>query len=138
MYQRIILPTDGSELAMEGVNEGLKLASKLDIPVTAIHVIEIGDIGISSETKKELEKSAKGILRGVKDAAEEEVKIETKVFKGTPYKKISEYAEEEDAIFISSHGSSGFRDLFMGSTTQRLLKNADCTVAVVRGKPGED
>ncbi len=138
MYRRVIVPTDGSELAMKGVKEGMKLARYLDIPVTAVHVVDIGDISLTGKMEESLRKSAENILREVEDLAEElEVEIESKTFKGTPYKRISEYAQKDDVIYISSHGSSGFRELFMGSTTQRLLNHADCTVSVVKGTPGK-
>ena len=45
-----------------------------------------------------------------------------------------DYDDNDDIIYIASHGSSGFRELFMGSTTDRVLKRANCTVAVVKGE----
>ncbi len=39
MYNRILLPTDGSELAGRGVDHGLALAKALNLPVTVISVI---------------------------------------------------------------------------------------------------
>ncbi len=38
MYNRILIPTDGSELADRGVDQGLALAKALDIPATVITV----------------------------------------------------------------------------------------------------
>ncbi|MFP3871982.1 MAG: universal stress protein [Candidatus Natronoplasma sp.] len=138
MYRRVILPTDGSEESMKAVKEGMKLASFLDVPATAIHVIEMGDLYIPEDMEKSLKRSGEKILEEVEALADEMgVELETKIFKGTPYKRISGYAEEDDVIYISSHGSSGFKELFLGSTTNRLLKHAKCTVAMVKGTPGE-
>ncbi len=138
MYRRVILPTDGSEESMKGVEEGMKLASFLEVPVTAIHVVELGELHISEKMEKALRRSGEKILDEVGSLANEmDVEIEKKIFNGTPYKRISEYAEEDDVIYISSHGSSGFKDIFLGSTTDRLLKHAKCTVATVKGTPGE-
>ena len=138
MYRRVILPTDGSDLVMKGVKEGLKLAHTLDIPATAIYVIEMGEIRISDKVKKSLEDTGERALEEVRKKADEmDVELESKVLKGTPYEKICDFAGDEDVIYISSHGMSGFRELFMGSTTNRILKHADCTVSVVKGKPGK-
>ncbi len=138
MYRKVILPTDGSEMSMKGVKEGLRMAKFLDTPAVVIHVIEIGDISLTEEMEKNLQSSAMKILDQVEELAKDMgVDVEAKIMKGTPYKEISEYSEEEDVIYISSHGKSGFRDLFMGSTTDRLLKHAECTVSVVKGKPGK-
>lgn len=137
MYRQVVLPTDGSELAMKGVREGMKLAESLDIPVTAIYVIEMGEIGLSEDAQRDIINNGKKALKKVRDLAEEaDVEFESKILKGTPYKRISENVEDDDVIYISSHGSSGFRDIFLGSTTQRLMKHADCTVSVVKGLPG--
>jgi hypothetical protein len=38
MYKRILIPTDGSELASKGVDHGLALAKALGIPATVINV----------------------------------------------------------------------------------------------------
>jgi len=138
MYREVILPTDGSDLAMEGVREGMKLAAALDIPATAIYVVEIGDIKISGEIKESLKKTAERALDQVQDMADEMgVELESKIMKGEPYEEICEYAQEDDIIYISSHGMSGFRELFLGSTTKRILQHAECTVSVVKGTPGK-
>ena len=39
MYNRILLPTDGSDLAARGVDHGLALARVLNLPVTVVSVI---------------------------------------------------------------------------------------------------
>ncbi|MFW6141712.1 MAG: universal stress protein [Candidatus Saliniplasma sp.] len=134
MYDKIIVPTDGSDIAMKGVKEGLNLAKSLNKPATAVHVIEIGDIKMSENMEKTLRKGAEATLEDVeKVAGELGVKLEKKIFKGSPYRKITEYAGKDDIIYISSHGRSGFRELFMGSTTERVVKKANCTVAIVKG-----
>ena len=134
MYDKIIVPTDGSEISMKGVKEGLNLAKALNKPATAIFVLEVGDIKMSENLEKTLRKGAEKTLSDVEKAADEiGVDLEKKILKGVPYKKITEFAGEDDIIYISSHGSSGFRDLFMGSTTDRVVKQANCTVSIVKG-----
>ncbi|MFO7792064.1 MAG: universal stress protein [Candidatus Saliniplasma sp.] len=134
MYQKIIVPTDGSEIAMKGVKEGLNLAKALDKPATAIYVLEVGDIKMSENVKDTLKRGAEKALQEVEEIADElGVELEKKIFKGAPYEKITEYAGDDDIIYISSHGSSGFRELFMGSTTDRVVKRANCTVSIVKG-----
>ncbi len=133
MYEKIIVPTDGSEFSMKGVREGVELASALNIPVHALYVIDIGDIKISEKVVSHFEDEAAEALDKVERLVEkDDVELVKKTFKGSPYKKITEYASENDIIYMASHGQSGFRELFMGSTTERVLKRAKCTVAVVK------
>jgi len=116
----------------------MKLAEALDIPATAIYVIEMGDIRISEKVKESLKKTAERALERAEDMADEmDVDLESKIMKGEPYEEICEYAQKDDVIYISSHGMSGFRELFLGSTTNRILQHADCTVSVVKGTPGK-
>ncbi len=138
MYRRVILPTDGSKYAMKGVREGMRLASNLDVPATAIYVVEMGQVALSEDAQRSIKEEGKEALNEVeKVASKMDVELETKIVKGTPYKEISKLTEDEDIIYISSHGHSGFKDLLLGSTTERLIKHADCTVSVVKGKPGQ-
>ncbi len=135
MYEKVILPTDGSEFALKGVKEGLDLASSMDIPVTAIYVIEFGDIKLSNDISSHFEEAAAKALDQIEEEADKKgVELDKKISKGAPFKKITDIADDKDIIFIASHGHSGFRELFMGSTTERVLKRAKCTVAVVKGQ----
>lgn len=141
MYDRVILPTDGSECAMKGVEEGLEMAADLDIEVLSIYVIDSSEYeglhheSIKSSVKGGFKEKGKKALEKVKKAAKEkDVELKTKLLKGTPYKEITSAAEENDIIYISTHGLSGFTHLFLGSTTERVLKNTDNTVAVVNGR----
>ncbi len=134
MYENIIVPTDGSEISLKGVKEGLNLAKALNKPATAIFVLEVGDIKMSKNLEKTLQKGAKKTLLEIDKLADEiGVELEKKILKGAPYKEITDYAGKDDIIYISSHGSSGFKELFMGSTTDRVVKQANCTVSIVKG-----
>jgi len=141
MYKRVLLPTDGSGCAMKGVREGLGLAAEMDIKALSIYVINSSEYtglhheSIKRSAKHGLKKQGKKALEKVRDIANEKgVELETKIVVGIPYKKITQEADKDDIIYISTHGMSGFSHLFLGSTTERVLKNTESTVSVVRGK----
>lgn len=141
MYGKVILPTDGSDCAMRGVREGLKFAENLGIKAIAVYVINTSEFeslhheSIKASAKKGLKEKGEKALKAVKEAAEgRDIDLETKVFVGKPYKEITNFANKEDIIYISTHGMSGFSNFFLGSTTERVLKNSDATIAVVSGK----
>lgn len=147
MYSRVIIPTDGSDLSFMGVKEGLQAAKSFGIPAVAIYVISPGYL---SETKvkrrlEEMGDQSYGLIKDrLKETARDElekvknysdrigVKLETKIFEGVPYEEITNVATEDDIIFMSSHGRSGFSSLFIGSTTDRVIKHTKATVAVVK------
>ncbi len=139
MYERVIVPTDGSRIAERGILMGLKLAKKLDIPAYSIYVLDLdkyeqlkGDEVLRHE-KANMKKVAEKALRWVRKRAQDiGVDITTDVLIGEPYERIVEETNERDVIYMSSHGASGFKEAIFGSTTERVLKHAKCTVIVAK------
>ncbi len=141
MYERVILPTDGSETAEIGIEEGLSLAKNLDIPALCIYVTDFSTLkdlkekNYKKDVRRDMEKIGERALKSVRKRAHEMgVDIETRNLIGKPYQKITETAGENDIIYISSHGASGFSELIFGSTTEKVLKHAECTVSVVKSR----
>ena len=138
MYEKVVLPTDGSKCAIRGVKEGLEMARTLGVEAVAIYVIDTSEFeGIHHSSIKEsarqgLIDAGKEALDDIRDIANDiDVKITTRIEEGKPYKEITKIADENDVIYISSHGLSGWSTLFMGSTTEKVLKNSKATVSVV-------
>ena len=141
MYKRVIIPTDGSKTADFGVKEGVKVARSLGIPTLCIYVMDYSALeGVSEDIHQEnVRRGMKNVgeraLKEVRKRAHEmDVEIQTKNLIGTPYKRIVDAAGENDIIYICSHGRSGISSLFIGSTTERVVKHAECTVAVVKAR----
>ncbi len=140
MYDRVVVPTDGSEIAEIGVEEGLELAKSLDIPALCIYVIDIStleelDGGEQESARRGIKNVGEKALKTVRKKAHEMgVDIETRNLLGKPHKRILDVSNERDIIYMSSHGASGFSELVFGSTTERVIQNAECTVAVVKGR----
>ena len=81
MYKRILIATDGSELAMKGLQKGLELAAQLGAKVDIVTVSEPWAVGMydamgwsagyeaSPEYKQDREAAAQKILQPSLDAA---------------------------------------------------------------------
>ena len=140
MYEKVILPTDGSECADRGIKEGLEMARTLGVKAVAVYVIDASEFegihhsSIRQSARRGLKDAGKEALNDVREMATElGVELETRIEEGKPFKEITKLAGENDVIYISSHGLSGWNSLFMGSTTEKVLKNAKATVSVVMG-----
>lgn len=149
MYDRVILPTDGSDLSFLGVQEGLEAAVKFGIPAVAVYVIppsaltegsgryrfeEFGKNMVEIRNEQ-IEKEGKKVLSEVKEKADKMgVELKTQIKKGEPFEEITEITDKNDILYISSHGRAGISKVFLGSTTSRILKHTEATVAVVRAK----
>ena len=141
MYEKVIIPTDGSDCAKRGVEEGLWIAKTLGVKAIALYVVDISEYeghhheSIKTSVKAGLKKAGKEALKAVVNRGKKwDVDVEPRIVMGKPFREIIKAGSENDVIFISSHGASGWTKLFVGSTTDKVIKNSRCTVAVVRGK----
>jgi nucleotide-binding universal stress UspA family protein len=59
--------------------------------------------------------------------------VDTKIAVGSPVQQVEEYVASDniDLIVTSTHGRSGVSRLLIGSTAERLVRYASCSVLVV-------
>jgi nucleotide-binding universal stress UspA family protein len=65
--------------------------------------------------------------------------VKTDVLAGSPARVLIEKADEwkPDLIVVGSHGRSGLERLLLGSVSQKVLSEADCSVRIARGRKVE-
>jgi nucleotide-binding universal stress UspA family protein len=149
MYGHILIPTDGSDFARKGVDEGLALAEKLGSSVTALMVTEPYPLYATSAhlvfapADNEIERYeasqrafAEAALEAVEKKAEKlGLNIETlHLSRELPSEAILKTAAERgcDLIVMASHGRRGISRLLLGSQTSQVLHDAKVPVLVVR------
>jgi nucleotide-binding universal stress UspA family protein len=145
MYTRILIPTDGSELASRGVEHGFALAAALKVPVTVVFVrvpltgFALGGI-VRAESLGEYEEGVDREIRDLEQAVRR-MAVEAGVASSfvtrtdpSPAQAILDIAGEEacDLIVISSHGRRGISLMLLGSQTAEVLSRAEVPVLVVR------
>ena len=76
------------------------------------------------------------VLEGAKSNAQREGvdRVETVTLDGDPAKRILEQAEREDVdcIVLGSRGLGSVKSLFLGSVSQKVTNNAECTCITVK------
>ncbi len=149
MYDHILLPTDGSDLAHHGVQQGLSLAKALGSKVTIITVTEPFPVQATATATGWVaspddfasydaaqKKFAEDILAATKaEAAKAGVEADTlHVPDGWAASVIVETAKHRGCglIVMASHGRRGFKRLLLGSQTAEVLATATVPVLVVR------
>jgi nucleotide-binding universal stress UspA family protein len=140
MYDRVLVPTDGSDALDDALDHGLDLARRHDAEVHAVYVVDQRQyLGAPEDVRADIE----GTLRHEGEAAlatveeralEHDIDVVPAIREGIPYKEVLEHAGESDAdvIVIGTHGKTG-RDRIatLGSVTERIVKHADVPVFVV-------
>lgn len=133
--QKILGPTDLSELSRLGLEYALELARGWGAEVTVFHVADPAELSsykaFSSEALIEKHK------RALSTFLSENffhllplVEVHEKVELGSAATSIVTEAEREgsDLIVISTHGRTGLLHMLMGSVTEQVVRNASCPV----------
>jgi nucleotide-binding universal stress UspA family protein len=142
MFQHILLPVDGSAHALNAVDVGIELASRLGARVHTVHVLPplpavsyVAELLQSRSSYTELAKvRAEGYLGEVcKRASAAGVACETEyVFDLRPYVAIVAAAAKHhcDLIVMSSRGAQGLERVLLGSQTHKVMLCCDVPVLV--------
>ena len=142
MYNKILIPLDGSTTAEKVLPYARWLASKLSIPVELLAVVDIGEIGAHMASEKarfldmlidEAVSSSTSYLRGIATtfAAAE---VTCTVSKGKAADTIIENAASDPNMLISmaTHGRSGLNRFLLGSVAEKVLRGASNPMLLIR------
>jgi nucleotide-binding universal stress UspA family protein len=147
MFKRILIATDGSELARRAIDSGVALAAVASATVVAVHVrvpisaLLHGAAGlVPRETQLLMEERGKEVahdaLAAVVNASREaDVRCETvDVVDSSPANGILEAARRHDCdlIVMASHGLGALSRALIGSETSKVLARAEQAVLVCR------
>lgn len=148
MFHRILVPTDGSELAAEAAHAAIEFARACGAAIVTLSVAYPEPVLLSAEGALAaggagidvlLEEAQHHVAR-VADAARLAGVACTAltVYGDSPADNIVEIAQRRqcDLIFIASHGRRGLSRLIAGSVTQQVLARSPLPVMVY--KPGAD
>ncbi|WP_227378354.1 universal stress protein [Haladaptatus halobius] len=146
MYDRILVPTDGSEGTKTAVEQAITHARTYDAELHVLHVVDQSAIdltatpaadGMTSEVVHEqLDEQGQTFVDEVAtQAAEAGVPTTTEMVEyGRPHEEIQSYASEQgiDLIVIGTHGRSGLDRHLLGSVAEKVLRTAEVPVLVVQ------
>lgn len=145
MYKKILVPTDGSELAGQAVAAAIDYARVSGATVVAFSVAQpypllpaidgamMIDPGIDSTELQQLAQQAVDTVASSAKAAGVACEMHTSL-SFLPYEEIIRAADDYgcDVIFMASHGRRGLSRLLAGSQTQKVLAYAKVPVLVLR------
>ncbi|WP_225336302.1 universal stress protein [Halomicrobium urmianum] len=135
MYERILIPTDGSTGTAHVALQAIDLAEQYGATIHALHVVDETVEGLATDAGDQLRQRGQQAVDQVERMAEAHgVATVTVVEEGDPAETIVAYAEAEDVdlIVAGTHGRSGVRRRLIGSVAERLVRRAPCPVMTVR------
>ncbi|WP_254763708.1 universal stress protein [Natrinema marinum] len=138
MYDRILFPTDGSDVADAAAEAAVTFARRFDADLHAVHVLEFGELppGVEDDAADEFAHLGEEAVRSATElAADAGVDATGTVLEGgrPVHRAVLEYADEHDAdcIVMGTYGRTGLDRFVLGSVAERILREAPVPVVTV-------
>jgi len=144
MYERLLLPIDGSEVSMNAVRGAVELAAKLGSTVRLVYVLDASMMAVPDPETGLVDVSAlRDSFRtvGEKSLSDAEavmkgggVPVEKELLEGDVHDSIVEEADKwkADLIVMGTHGRRGVNRLLLGSVAESVARRASCGVMLIR------
>lgn len=146
MFQRIVVPLDGSDVAEQALGPGAELASRLGVPLRLMRVVDMHQADVTTmfgymadgrmmaeQVKSEVQLAREYLSENVRSLEEQGLRVSAQVDVGVPAAAIIDTAQEGDCIVMASHGRSGIARWYIGSVAEQVMRQAQVPVMVVRG-----
>lgn len=141
--KKIIVPIDFSKHSEYALEVAAGLAKKNGSELLVLHMLELSNSLLTSSSSQ-MQTNAVFLLKiaeakfdeFLKKDFLEDVKVVPIVKHFKVFSEVNDVAMEHDAdlIVMGSHGTSGARDLFIGSNTEKVVRNAEIPVFVVKNR----
>ena len=139
--RKILVPLDFSDCSKKALQYAIPFAQHFNASIILLHVIQINFVGgefgsidfplMETELRESRTKQLEAFAR---DEIRQRVPTETLLRTGQPVSEIVLAAKKlgVDLIIISTHGHTGLKHVFLGSTTENVVRYAPCPVLTVR------
>ena len=153
VFNNILVPVDGSEHSSRAIEYAFEIASKFGSKLILLHVYfftlpmttstvfpDAPNYGVMTQESidvlsQKAKKDANQILVQATNLVEEKnVVVKSLLREGRVVPEIIKIMETEkvDLIVMGARGISGIKKLFLGSTSEEVVKKANCPVLIVK------
>jgi nucleotide-binding universal stress UspA family protein len=141
MFEKVLLPLDGSELAETAIPYVRDLAVQLKAEVSLIHVCPPEHATLMHMHKIYLDHMADSLREEIRDlwGTSQNPVLKYEVITGEPAKTILEYVQRNSIslVAVTTAGASGIRAWAMGSVADKVVRGADIPTLLIRVKAGK-
>jgi nucleotide-binding universal stress UspA family protein len=145
MFDTILVPLDGSQLADCVLPHVVAIARPFDSAITLLRMLEKNHAGTSAQLfdllNWQINKTRSALYLDKIQARLESsnIRVQTEVREGLIAEGITEYAQNQGMklIILSSHGRHGLTQWGISSVTQKTILSAQTSLLIVRAHAGE-
>ena len=140
-FNRILVPIDFSRPSLKAIPYALAISRQFGADVHLLHVTDVAQqppptlltlpLVPQLEWDQRLMKRLEALVLKYRTDGKVSA-LEPRI--GTAYEEICDVARElkADLIVIATHGYTGYKRMFLGSTAERVVQHSSCPVLVVR------
>jgi nucleotide-binding universal stress UspA family protein len=142
MYDKVLVPTDGSDRATAALEYGNDLVTQYDATLHTVHVVETTGVAETLDSDQfddvleRIERAGEDAVDAFVDQAHEAgiETVESAVCEGVPHEEILRYVEDHDIdiVVMATAGRTGSEREVVGSVTERLVRSSPVPVLTVR------
>ncbi|QED38114.1 universal stress protein [Antarcticibacterium arcticum] len=147
--KKILVPTDFSEHAVHALKVAAQLAKRYKGEIFLLHMLELplqlvgssgSPIGGTSQNLPEalyfMKLAKKRFTEIMREPFLDGIKVHETVEFHQAFEGIMEVSEKYqcDLIVMGSHGASGFKEMFIGSNTEKVVRNSNIPVLVIKNE----
>ncbi|WP_445453001.1 universal stress protein [Flavobacterium sp. 25HG05S-40] len=145
--KKILVPTDFSDHAHYALQVASQIAKKNGGEIILLHMLELphqaGDALGSGHDLPEIMLFKNSAINRLEDLMDDECLDGLKVSEIIQFElafdgimKVSE-KNDIDLIVMGSHGASGFKEMFIGSNAEKVVRNSEIPVLIIKKDAGE-
>ena len=140
--RKILVPIDFSNISVSSLPLATFLAAQFNAEIILLHVVEKFPVDyllgpelmnqaitpLMKQGEADLERMAASLAKSAG------VKVSAAVRDGKPFEEICSAAQKlgADLIALTTHGYTGLKHVWLGSTAERVVRHASCAVLAVR------
>lgn len=135
----ILIPVDFTSTSNKALEIGATIAKKISAKLMLIHMAGIEDrilTGTPSleETIFETKLAEKQFTELLQESYLQDVLVEPVLQKKINFSSLNDFAKDMEVslIIMGSHGSSGLKEIFQGSNAEKVVRNSETPVLIVK------
>jgi nucleotide-binding universal stress UspA family protein len=141
-YKTILVPIDFSDSSAKALNYAIALALSFGSQIRLLHVLESPAVlerdnpAFASGQGQAIETAETRLNALAQEKIDELIPVNSGVQFGRAYQVICETAQRQkcDLIVVGTQGFTGLKHVFLGSTAERVIRHAPCSVLAIRGQ----
>jgi nucleotide-binding universal stress UspA family protein len=142
--KKILVPTDFSDQAFNAIKAAASIAKDSSTEIILLHIIDLPQETMDMikpgyeipEIMLFKQAAEQRILELAKDPILENLTVSVVLRLGKTFNEVNLVAAENnvDMIVMGSHGASGFKEVFIGSNTEKVVRSSEIPVLVIKGE----